>query len=60
MQFRLTDGHEFREWTGIAGFSSRLKQSLLGFAGCLQYFTAKFDSDVEEFELTINSKYPGT
>jgi hypothetical protein len=60
VQLRLTDGQEFREWTGLVGFSPGLKQSLLGFAGCLQYFTAKFDSDLEELELTINSKYRGT
>jgi hypothetical protein len=60
LELRLTDGHEFRQWTAVVGFAPRIKQSLLGFAGCLQFFTAKFDSDLEEVELTINSKYRGT
>jgi hypothetical protein len=60
IELRLTDGREFRQWTAVVGFSPRIKQSLLGYAGCLQYFTAKFDGDLEEVELTVNSKYPGT
>jgi hypothetical protein len=58
---RLTDGKEFREWTGWVGFSPVLsKSALLGFAGCLQYFTATFYGHLEEVELTVNSLYPGT
>jgi hypothetical protein len=33
---------------------------LYGFAGFLQFFTAKFEGDREEVELTVNSLYPGT
>jgi hypothetical protein len=58
---RLTDGREFREWTGWVGFTPVLSRyALLGFAGCLQYFTATFFGDIEELELTVNSLYPGT
>jgi predicted aspartyl protease len=61
VRLRVTDGREFRDWSARIGFTSaRLKQPLLGFAGFLQYFTAKFDGDLEEVELTINRKYPGT
>jgi hypothetical protein len=58
---RLTDGVEFREWPATVGFTSAgLPFSLLGFAGCLQYFTATFHGDVEEVELAVNALYPGT
>jgi hypothetical protein len=58
---RLTDGREFREWIAQVGFTStHLKQPLLGFAGCLQFFTATFRGDQEEVELVVNGLYPGT
>ncbi len=58
---RLTDGKEFRQWPARVGFTNApLKQSLLGFAGFLQFFTAAFHGDREEVELTVNSLYPGT
>jgi hypothetical protein len=58
---RLTDGKEFRAWHGWVGFTAvRLERPLLGFAGCLEYFTATFHGDREELELTVNSAYPGT
>jgi hypothetical protein len=58
---RMTDGKEFREWTGWVGFTPVLSNyALLGFAGCLQYFTATFFGDLEEVELIVNSLYPGT
>jgi hypothetical protein len=58
---RLTDGREFREWTGWVGFTPVLSNyALLGFAGCLQFFTATFHGDREEVELTVNSLYRGT
>ena len=57
---RLTDGHEFRQWKGWVGFTAvPLKQPLLGFAGCLQFFTPTFLGDQEEVELTVNALYPG-
>lgn len=58
--FRLTDGMEFREWTGWVGFVSGLRPPVLGFGGCLQYFDAKFFGADESFELEVNWLYPGT
>jgi hypothetical protein len=58
---RLTDGLEFREWPAWVGFTSApLAQPLLGFAGCIQFFSMLTLGDREEVELTINSLYPGT
>jgi hypothetical protein len=57
---RLTDGREFCEWQGWVGFTSApLRQPLLGFAGCLQFFHADFRGDREEVELVTNSLYAG-
>jgi hypothetical protein len=57
----LTDGTEVREWLGWVGFTPvRIVRPLLGFAGCLQFFTATFYGDIEEAELTPNRLYPGT
>jgi len=58
---RLTDGVEFREWPAWVGFTPVLsKYALLGFAGCLQFFTATFHGDLEMVDLVVNSLYPGT
>ncbi|HXG09574.1 MAG TPA: hypothetical protein VNK04_07275 [Gemmataceae bacterium] len=58
---RLTDGREQREWPATVAFTpARLIHPLLGFAGCLQYFTATFMGDREEVELAVNALYPGT
>lgn len=60
VELRLTDGKEFRRWPAWVGFTAaRLKQPLLGFAGCLQFFGALFRGDREEVELEVNSLYPG-
>jgi hypothetical protein len=60
VRLRISDGQEFREWPARVGFTTApLKRVLLGFAGCLQFFTAKFDGDREEVELTVNARYPG-
>lgn len=57
---RLTDGVEQREWPAWVGFTSaRRNQPLLGFAGCLQFFSANFHGDREVVELTTNTLYPG-
>jgi hypothetical protein len=57
---RLTDGKEQREWQARVGFTSaRLSRPLLGFAGCLQFFTCTFHGDREVAELTVNGLYPG-
>src|SRR5262249_24764716 len=58
---RLTDGKEFREWTGWVGFTPVLSHyALLGFAGCLQFFDTTFYGAREEVELLVNSLYRGT
>ena len=58
---RVTDGVEQRQWPAWVGFTPvRLKYPLLGFAGCLQLFTATFRGDREEVELAVNGLYPGT
>jgi hypothetical protein len=58
---RLSDGRESREWPAIVGFTAtRLYRPLLGFAGCLQFFTSKFEGDLDQVELTANRLYPGT
>jgi hypothetical protein len=58
---RLADNQERREWKAWVGFTAaRLRSPLLGYAGCLQYFTATFFGDREEVELTVNGSYPGT
>ncbi len=57
---RLTDGQEFREWPAWVGFTpAALVYPILGFAGCLQFFTSTFHGDTEEVELTVNRLYPG-
>jgi hypothetical protein len=61
LKLRLTDGQEYREWPAWVGFTAaRLKQPLLGFAGCLQFFTATFRGDREDVELDVNALYPGS
>ena len=58
---RLTDGREFREWPAWVGFTAaRLVHPLLGFAGCLQFFSVLALGDREEVELIANRLYPGT
>lgn len=60
LRLRITDGKEFREWNGWVGFTSAaLYYPILGFAGCLQFFTATFHGDREEVELAVNSLYRG-
>ncbi len=57
---RLTDGHEFCEWLAWVGFTAApLRQPLLGFGGCLQFFDADFRGRFEEVELAVNSLYHG-
>jgi hypothetical protein len=61
LKMRLADGKEFREWTGWVGYTpAALHFPVLGFAGCLQFFTATFHGDREEVELAVNRLYAGT
>lgn len=58
---RLSDGREHRQWLAWAGFTAAtMIHPVLGFADCLQFFTATFHGDCEEAELTVNSTYAGT
>jgi hypothetical protein len=61
VSMRLHDGHHGCEWPAMVGFTSgQINVPLLGFAGCLQFFTATFHGDREEVELAVNALYPGT
>lgn len=56
---RLIAGTERCEWRAWVEFTSvRLRRGLLGFAGCLQFFTATFHGDREMVELTANALLP--
>jgi hypothetical protein len=58
---RIAGVNELREWRAWVGFTAApLKRPVLGFAGFLQFFSAHFYGDREEFELEVNSLYPGT
>ncbi len=58
---RIADKNERREWEAWVGFTpAPLRFPALGFIGFLQYFTATFHGDLEEVELTVNGRYPGT
>jgi hypothetical protein len=61
VRLRLASANQGHEWPAWVGFTpSPLRHSLLGFAGCLQFFTATFHGDLEEVELAVNRLYPGT
>jgi hypothetical protein len=60
VSLRLTDGQEQRIWPAMVGFTSApLRRGLLGYAGCLQFFTATFEGEHQWVELTVNALYPG-
>jgi hypothetical protein len=60
IRLRLTDGAESRDWPAWVGFTNApLRYPALGFAGCLQFFTASFHGDLEEVELAVNRLYRG-
>lgn len=53
-------GPQQREWRAWVGFTpAPLKRALLGFAGCLQFFTSAFHGDREQVVLDANSLFPG-
>jgi len=58
---RITDGlRETYQWTTLVGFvSTHLRYSLLGHAGCLQFFDAIFRGADQEVVLTPNSSFSG-
>lgn len=61
INLRLTTQTEVREWPAWVGFTPALMTlPVLGFAGCLQFFTSTFIGDMQLVELEVNSLYPGT
>ena len=61
VEMRIAGNGERRAWRALVGFTAGpLRRPLLGFAGFMQFFTASFRGDREEFELTVNGLYPGT
>ena len=58
---QITDGKELRLWNAWVGFTTtRLIYPILGFAGFLQFFDARFFGAREQVELEVNSLFPGT
>jgi hypothetical protein len=60
VNLRMTDGVEFRDWPAWVGFVRALRRPVLGFGGCLQFFTTTFFGDAEIVDFQVNPLYPGT
>jgi hypothetical protein len=62
VQLQITDGsHMTYEWTAVVAFAAtRLRYSLLGHGGFLQFFDADFRGAAHEVILFPNSTFPGT
>lgn len=59
VQLTLNDGFTLVTWRAWVGFSKApMRFGLLGFAGCLQFFTATFRGDLEIVELEPNALLP--
>lgn len=58
-QFELSSGHEVCQWRTMVGFvdfeTAKDEVVILGHGGCLDYFTAVFNGEHAELELTPNS-----
>ena len=49
------------QWPAVIGFSpAPIRYPILGQAGCLQFFDAKFFGADLAVELEVNRAYPGT
>lgn len=60
VELRISDGRETYEWTATVGFvSAPLAYSLLGYAGCLEYFDVSFHGVAREALLVPNASFPG-
>jgi hypothetical protein len=58
---RLASGAVRREWRAWVAFAAiQMRNALLGYAGCLQFFDTTFRGLAEEVELVPNASYPGT
>jgi hypothetical protein len=61
IDLELSDGLQIWQWPTVVGFSNApLRYPILGLAGCLQFFDARFRGDDRLVELEINRAYPGT
>lgn len=61
VSLRTADATERREWPARVAFTAaKMRQPILGRAGCLEFFTATFRGDVREVELAVNAAFPGT
>ena len=62
VEFQITAGNEAIGWHTTVGFvdfgSTDDEVIILGHGGCLDYFTALFDGESAELELTANSHLP--
>ncbi len=62
VELELFDGHESSQWTAVIGFAqfatSLDECSILGHAGCLEFFLAEFDGHSQVVELTPRSNFP--
>jgi hypothetical protein len=57
----LSDGLQVWRWSATVGFSQApLRYPILGLAGCLQFFDARFLGESQRVELETNRSYPGT
>ena len=62
VQLQITDGlRETYEWTAVVGFTaSRLRYSVLGHGGFLEFFDVEFRGADREVVLIPNRSFPGT
>ena len=61
VDLELSDGLQVWRWSATVGFSQApLRYPILGLAGCLQFFDARFLGESQRVELETNRSYPGT
>jgi hypothetical protein len=57
----LCEGSQVWRWPAVIGFSpAPIRHPILGLAGCLQFFDARFRGEDRIIELEINRSFPGT
>lgn len=61
VDLELSDGSQVWRWPAVVGFSpAPIRYPILGLAGCLQFFDARYRGLDRIVELETNSSYPGT
>jgi hypothetical protein len=61
VELELTDGAKVIRWAAVVGFSpAPIRYPLLGLAGCLQFFDARFRGHIQVVELEPISAFAGT